>query len=120
MNEDKVNVVADDIEIKTAPDLLSTGTYCDCCGRLVDHVTTLCSGLVAMSFAYCDDCMKKNLEPYNVLVSYFANTKWDDILPYWQNIIKESCRLHCKIVEQFEQDCIDFMENCKHWSENPW
>ena len=87
---------------------------CECCGKLVDHTTTLCSAIAAMSFAYCDDCMQKNLEPYHVLVSYFADTKWDDIFPYWQTIIKESCKLNNKTLEQFEQDCIDFMENYKH------
>ena len=51
---------------------------CSCCGRLVDHVETLCSGLTAMSFAYCEDCAMQELEPYHILVSNFASVSWGD------------------------------------------
>ena len=93
---------------------------CSCCGKMTDDGEVLCSSLGNLSFYYCKKCTETGQEPYNLLVECFANTRWNDILPYWQNVIKESCRLHCKTIEQFEQDCIDFMENCKHWSENPW
>lgn len=110
MDEGKVNVTIDNLEIKSSPESVNTDTRCDCCGKIVEHTSVLCSNLVAMSFAYCDDCIKKDLEPYDVLVSYFAGIEWDDIFPHWQNIIRESCKLNCKTIEQFRQDCIDFIK----------
>ena len=94
---------------------------CDCCGKIVDHINVLCSGIVAASFAYCNECASKEIEPYNVLVSYFAGeiseNKWNDLTAYWQGIIKNSCEVSGHTLEQFFQDCNKYMENCKHWSD---
>ena len=94
---------------------------CDCCGRLVDHVNALCSGIVAMSFAYCDGCARKNVEPYNVLVSQFADeiseNKWNDLTTYWQKVIKDSCKVSGHTLKQFFQDCNNCMDDCKNWSD---
>ena len=91
---------------------------CDCCGKVCDHVEVLCSGLAAISFKYCDDCARKGLEPYNVLVSTFAGEEWNSILPQWQNVIEEVCALNGKALATFHDDCKAFMEMCKHWSDH--
>lgn len=118
LQKDKIHVTINNLETTPTPNLHDTRRYCDCCGKLVDHVNVMSSSLAAMSFVCCDDCAKTDLEPYGILVSFFAGTKWDDIFYFWQRIIKESCRLHGKTVEQFKQDCAAFMEDCKFWSNN--
>ena len=41
---------------------------CAVCGRAA--ITVACSSLEAMSFAYCEDCLKNDLEPYSHVVAY--------------------------------------------------
>lgn len=117
----KVNVEKVDISLEK---IQKNKCRCDCCGKMVDHVNVLCSGIVPVSFAYCNECARKDVEPYSALVAYFADVvaenKWNDLTPYWQEIIKESCEVGGHTLEQFFQDCNKCMEDCKYWSENPW
>ncbi len=109
-----------EVNVETGVTLESTPERkcrCDCCGKLMDHTNALCSGIAAMSFNYCNDCARKDLEPYSVLVPYFAGTLWRDLTAYWQNIIRESCEVNGHTLEQFHKDCDDYMESCRRWSD---
>lgn len=44
---------------------------CDVCGCQGDHAV-YASSYGAISFAYCLDCMEKQLEPYDAVVAYIA------------------------------------------------
>lgn len=67
---------------------------CDVCG--VETKTVVCaSKMGAVSFAYCEDCFNKGLEPYGVMVAYVscAGRFPDDINERYRelcrNILKE-------------------------------
>lgn len=78
---------------------------CDCCGKLSGDTEVLCSALEAVSFRYCGECAKKELEPYGVLIRAFAGIKWENILPHWQDVIEEVCSLRNVELSQFQVDC---------------
>lgn len=67
---------------------------CDVCGKETD-VVVCASTMGAISFAYCEDCFNKQLEPYWAMVSYIscAGKFPDDINEGYQkhcrNILKE-------------------------------
>lgn len=44
---------------------------CDVCGKLA-HTRAACSAYDAMSYAYCEDCLHKRLEPYEAVVDYIS------------------------------------------------
>ena len=95
----------------------AAGKYkCDCCGKMTNHVEVLCSGIAAISFKYCDECAKKEVEPYHILVSVFAGTRWNDLTAYWQKIITDSCEVSNHTLEQFKKDCDEYMASCRNWS----
>lgn len=95
---------------------------CDCCGKEVEKVFTVSSGITAMTFSYCKDCLLSCAEPYDVLISTFAGVdfKKDQLGPHWERVIEESLKIAGKTRQDFEKDCNDFMEKCKHWGDNPW
>ena len=44
---------------------------CSVCGR-VAPTQAVCSAYGAITYSYCSDCLRNNLEPYGVVVSYIA------------------------------------------------
>ena len=68
---------------------LSVRGKCDVCGKETD-VVVCASSMGATSYAYCEDCLSKGLEPYDAMVSYIACAGRfpDDI----NSAYKEHCR----------------------------
>lgn len=50
---------------------MSKISKCSVCGRIAP-TQTACSAYGAISYSYCDDCLRNNLEPYSAVVSYIA------------------------------------------------
>ena len=75
---------------------------CDVCGKEAKTIVC-CSTCGAISFSYCEDCLRNGIEPYDALVGmglYYAdiNNK------YKQQILDPSLRFHNKTREQFDAD----------------
>lgn len=75
---------------------------CDVCGKETN--TTVCSSTCgAISFAYCDECLRNGIEPYDALVG--MGLYYDDINnTYKQQILDPSLRFYNKTKEQFNAD----------------
>lgn len=50
---------------------MSNISKCSVCGRIAP-TRTACSAYGAISYSYCDNCLRLNLEPYHTVVSYIA------------------------------------------------
>ena len=77
---------------------------CDICGKEA-ATTVCCSTCGAISYAYCYDCLRQGIEPYDALVSmglFYADINE----AYKQQILLPSLRFHGKTVEQFENDVL--------------
>ena len=68
---------------------LSTHGKCAVCGKETD-IVVCASSMGATSYAYCEDCLSKGLEPYDAMVSYIACAGRfpDDI----NSVYREHCR----------------------------
>ena len=45
---------------------------CDVCNKEVEKIYVRASAFGAISYAYCDECFEKGLEPYDGMVDYIA------------------------------------------------
>jgi hypothetical protein len=72
---------------------LSFDGVCAVCGKETD-VVACASSMGAISFAYCEDCLNKGLEPYNAMVDYIACAGRfpDDINAAYQEHCRNICR----------------------------
>lgn len=75
---------------------------CDVCGK--ETKTIVCSSTCgAISFAYCEDCLRNGIEPYDALVGmglFYADINTN----YKKNILDPSLKFHGKTREQFDDD----------------
>lgn len=101
---------------------------CDVCGK-EDEVLVCSSSMGAVSFAYCEDCFNKRLEPYGAMVACIS------MAGHFPKDINETYQKHCrhiinelniseeqfiedvdKAIEDFDEDFREFCEN--HHQEN--
>lgn len=75
---------------------------CDVCGR-VGHVVVAASAYGAISYAFCDDCLDKGLEPYYGVVIYIACAGRfpDDINQWYQEDVRRMLPLWGKTEAEF-------------------
>ena len=78
---------------------------CDVCGKL-GKVTICCSTMGAISFGYCDDCLKNGLEPYGSMVAYISGAGRfpKDINDIYQTICRNVLKKLNISEEQFIKD----------------
>ena len=78
---------------------------CDVCGK-EGEVFVASSAYGAISFAYCDDCLRNGREPYWAIVLYIACAGRfpDDISEEYQKDVRRQLELHGVSEEQFIQD----------------
>jgi transcription elongation factor Elf1 len=78
---------------------------CDVCGKETD-VVVCASTMGAISFAYCEDCFNKQLEPYWAMVSYIscAGKFPNDINEDYQELCRNILKGLGKTEEQFIKD----------------
>ena len=90
-------------------DELKSYGKCDVCGKETD-IVVCASTMGAVSFAYCENCLQKELEPYRVMVSYIACAGRfpDDINENYQKL----CRHILKELNISEEQFIKDVDEC--------
>ena len=78
---------------------------CDVCGRETD-VVTCCSMFGAFSFAYCEDCLGADAEPYGAMVEYIACAGRfpDDINEEYRDLVRRILNYLGKTEAEFIRD----------------
>ena len=78
---------------------------CDVCGK-DNAVYVVASTYGPESFAYCEECLLKGIEPYGAIVSYIASAGHfpDDINEMYQEDVRRQLKLHGVSEEQFIKD----------------
>ena len=91
---------------------LSVGE-CDVCGKENVHINVRASIMGPVSFAYCDDCLDKGLEPYGAMVSYIACAGHfpEDINPAYQDHVRKILKGLGKSEEEFIKDVNDAIKD---------
>ena len=86
---------------------------CDVCGKETN--TIVCSSTCgAISLAYCEDCLRNGIEPYDALVGmglYYADINET----YKQQILDPSLKFHDKTREQFDNDVFALDKELSEW-----
>lgn len=94
---------------------LSFAGKCAVCGKETE-VVACASSMGAISFAYCEDCLNKGLEPYDAMVDYIACAGRfpDDINPAYQehcrNILKELNISEEQFIADVDKSILDLCE----------
>lgn len=86
---------------------------CDVCGKET-AIVVCASSCGAVSFAYCEECLKANREPYDALVGMgipyeYLNTA------FREQILLPSLKFFGKTVEQFNADIKKMDEDFYKW-----
>lgn len=79
---------------------------CEVC-RKNESIGVASSGLVAMSNAFCRDCLIKGAEPYGNIVStlYIIGRSWEEnVDEYLSKIIEVTLEITGKTMEQLRED----------------
>jgi hypothetical protein len=101
---------------------LSRPGKCDVCGKETD-VVVCASSMGATSYAYCEDCLNKGLEPYDAMVSYIACAGRfpDDINSTYQehcrNILNELNISEDKFIADVDKCSLELYEDFAKWCE---
>ena len=84
---------------------LAVNGICDCCGKET-KVVVCSSGLIPMSFKYCEECINDNLEPYDAIVCSAAGVGNfpEDFNEDYVREYRRMLKLYGKSEEQFIQD----------------
>ena len=79
---------------------------CDVCRAKNVKGLVACSAFGAQSFAYCEECLAKDREPYQAIVDYISSAgHWpQDINELYQREVRRQLRLHDKPEEIFKFD----------------
>ena len=82
---------------------------CDVCGKET-KVYTSCSACGAISYAYCADCLRMSIEPYDALVGMglFVDEIAKD---FKKDILLPSLKFHGKTIEEFNDDVKQFWDS---------
>lgn len=78
---------------------------CSVCGKNTD-VAVCCSAFGAVTYSYCEDCLKNGLEPYWAMVNYIANAGRfpEDISEIYQELCRDILKKLGVSEEQFIAD----------------
>ena len=89
-------------------DTVAQSGICDVCGKET-QVAVCCSTFGAQSFAYCQDCLVKGLEPYSAMVNYIASAGHypDDINSIFVEEVRNILKHLGKSEEEFAKDVRD-------------
>lgn len=86
---------------------------CDVCGKTTKTIV-VCSSCGGISFAYCDDCFNKGLEPYDALVGMGLYS--DEVSKsYKQKILLPSLKFYGKTLEEFDADVKKLDDDYYDW-----
>lgn len=86
---------------------------CAVCGKATD-VLAACSACGGISFAYCNECLSKGLEPYDALVGMGMCV--DEISKDFRDqILLPSLKLHGKTLEEFDTDVNKMYDRYYDW-----
>ena len=79
---------------------------CDVCGKEVKETFVCASTMGAISFGYCEECLRQGLEPYSAVVAYIscAGRFPDDINETYQKHVKNILKCLNISEEQFIKD----------------
>lgn len=64
-----------------------TNPKCNCCDRESNKLSVLCSGLGAVSFAYCDECANQGAEPLGMIEALLEDVPLEGIREEYKNSI---------------------------------
>lgn len=89
---------------------------CDVCGKET-KVVVCASSMGAISYKYCEDCLRKGLEPYGGMVAYIscAGRFPDDINPAYVDYVRRVLNALGKTEEEFIADCNKANEEFNQW-----
>ena len=78
---------------------------CDVCGKDAE-CTVAASAFGPISFAYCDECLRQEKEPYRAVVDYIACAGHfpDDINETYQKEVRRQLKLHNVSEKDFIND----------------
>ena len=78
---------------------------CAVCGRHTE-VYVACSSIGAVSYAYCEDCLRAGVEPWSDLVFNCAicGPYPDSVNDWFRGIVRNTCRHLGKTEEEFRDD----------------
>jgi hypothetical protein len=86
---------------------------CDVCGKEAETFV-VCSSCGAISFAYCSECLRDGLEPYDALVGMGLYS--DEIVEIFkQQILLPSLKFHGKTLAEFDADVKRLDEEYYDW-----
>lgn len=79
---------------------------CAACGAKNVKGQVASSAFGAMSFAYCEECLATDREPYRAIVDYISSAgRWPkDINESYQREVRRQLKLHNKTEEEFVAD----------------
>lgn len=89
---------------------------CDVCGKETE-VYVCASSMGAISFAYCVDCLRDGLEPYNAMVAYIscAGKFPDNINEEYQERVRDILKGLGVSEEQFIKDVDKMIDKFKNY-----
>lgn len=90
------------------------GSVCDVCGG--QSVGVASSALGAVSFAYCERCLKENAEPYYMLASTIAMCGGRDKIADWmQPVIEGTLKVAGRTLEDLDRDIEREIKMFEQW-----
>lgn len=85
--------------------------HCGCCLKEKDIVGVASIPFIAMSIAWCRDCLAAGAIPYSACVTNTALCEgWEHTNEAWQELVKLSLTYHGKSFEEFERDVAQSMK----------
>ena len=86
---------------------------CEVCGKETETVVCA-SSCGAVSFAYCEECLKAGREPYDALVG--MGIPYEDLsVAFREQILFPSLKFFGQTVEQFNADINKIDEDFRKW-----
>ena len=86
---------------------------CDVCGKEAETVVC-CSSCGAISFAYCQECLTSDREPYDALVGMGLTSDCIN-KTYKKRILFPSLKFFGKTVEEFDADVMKMDDDYYDW-----
>lgn len=90
---------------------------CDVCGKEANNICSSACG--AISFAYCDDCLAKGLEPYSAIVG--MDLLYEDISEISKkSFVDASIKFACKTPEDLNRDVKELDDIYSEYMKQLW
>lgn len=98
-------------------DEVSMDGKCDVCGK-EEKVAVFASSMGAVSFAYCEDCCKRGLEPYSAIISCFSTLSSEDAKDFYNKNEKIMNEFYHKTQTEFCDDVARTTEEFDNFCES--